>query len=97
MGSLADLQKVLRQKDERIKDLEKKLCERDEQIQELSSKLDKYKSIFLVPPQSPPGSPGPTNGPRKQRAWGISAEPQALKNLQELTNKNFKKYIKSQR
>ena len=49
MGSLAELQKVLRQKDDRIKDLERRLIEKDEKIQELVSQLDKYKSIFHVP------------------------------------------------
>lgn len=90
MGSLAELQKVLRQKDDRIKDLERKLFEKDEKIVELISQLDKYKSILHVP-----SSPTLGTGPRKIRAQGISAEPQNFKNLQD-DAKEFKKYSKAQ-
>ncbi|ELT93924.1 hypothetical protein CAPTEDRAFT_158933 [Capitella teleta] len=94
MGSLAELQKCLRQKDDRIKDLERTLGERDEQIQDLRSQLDKYKSVIAVPPHSPTGSASSfINGPRKQRLQGISAEPQ---NSATTSNTSLKRHIKSQ-
>lgn len=92
MGSLAELQKTLRQKDERIRNLERILSEKDEQIQDLLSQLDKYKSVLSVP-NSPTAGGSFMNGPRKQRLCGISAEPQDLAK----TNKSFKTHIKSQR
>ena len=69
---------------------------------ELKSKLDKYQSIF---PSSPPSSGGTsdattraTGGARKvNRAVGISAEPQSLKNLQDLTTKTFPEFKKEKK
>ena len=69
---------------------------------ELKSKLDKYQSIF---PSSPPSSGGAsdattrtTGGARKvNRAVGISAEPQSLKNLQDLTTKTFPEFKKEKK
>ena len=68
---------------------------------ELKSKLDKYQSIF---PSSPPSSGGAsdattrTSGARKvNRAVGISAEPQSLKNLQELTTAKFPEFKKEKK
>lgn len=85
MGSLAELQNMRRAMEDRIMDLENRLRQKDDLIQELSSKLDKYQSIVHIPKI-------PT-GPRKQRAQGISAEPQTAKNLVD----NFKTYPKSLR
>lgn len=86
MGSLQDLQKQLKSKEETIQRLERELDIRDELIEQLKSQLDKYQSIV---PKSL--STGLANGymPRKQRAQGISAAPQGGFNL----NLNeFKKY-----
>ncbi len=94
MGSLAELQKVLRQKDDRIRDLERQLRVRDERIQELTSQLDKYQSIVHLP-ASPSSSL--RNGPRKQRAQGISAEPQMQGSLTDIRNRSYDKVAKSQR
>ena len=94
MGSLAELQKSLRQKDDRIRDLERTLAERDEEIQDLRSQLDKYKSVIAVPPHSPTGSGSFMNGPRKQRLQGISAEPQSYGTTSKTS---LKRHIKSQR
>lgn len=91
MGSLAEMQKILRQKDDRIRELTKKLQEKDEKILELNSQLDKYQSIIHVQ------TPTLVTGPRKQRAVGISAEPQAQKQLLAVGNKTFKKYSKTNR
>ncbi len=68
---------------------------------ELKSKLDKYQSIF---PSSPPSS-GSSDGPKApgvssrkvNRALGISAEPQSLEKLQDLTTKTFPEFKKEEK
>lgn len=91
MGSLADLQKQLRQKDEKIKDLQKQILIRDSQLAELRSQLDKFHSIMVAPNSKSTGSR------RKVRAQGISAEPQAQRSLKEISNTSFKKHKKTTR
>lgn len=76
MGTLRELQELLRVKDERIAELEAILCRRDAEIQELRSHLDKFLSVLPFKSPLTPTKPRP----RKQRAQGISAEPP----LQEL-------------
>ena len=88
MGSLQEIHRLLRQKEDRIKELERQLIEKDERIQELTSQLDKYQSIL-------PQSPTVLGRPRKQRAQGISAEPASQRSLQDFATKSFKKYSKS--
>ncbi|CAH1794819.1 unnamed protein product, partial [Owenia fusiformis] len=90
MGSMQDLQKLLRQKDIKIRELQREIQVRDDKIVELSSQLDKYQSI--LPTQAPAIA-----GPRKQRAQGISAEPAAQRSLESLRQQPLKKYSKSQR
>ena len=87
MGSLVELQKTLRQKDDVISDLRRQLKEKDERIVELTSQLDKYQSIL-------PSSPISKNGPRKQRAPGVSGE--SYKQPQTFTDITTKKYSKAQ-
>ena len=98
MGSLAELQKILHQQDERIKELESDLAVKDELIQELTSRLDKYKSVLHVPTTTSmvSGVSG-VGGARKIRAQGISAEPQTPKTLQDLGQDTFKPHPKSLR
>ncbi|XP_050394638.1 cGMP-dependent protein kinase 1 isoform X4 [Patella vulgata] len=89
MGSLQELETLLRRKDEKIKELQKLLEEKECKIQELRSQLDKFQSVL-------PATVRPLlNGPRKQRAQGISAEPQNLRTIQELTKKTFRKHSKN--
>jgi len=76
MGTLRELQELLRVKDERIGELEMILRNREAEIQELRSHLDKFLSVLPFKPPLTPTKPRP----RKQRAQGISAEPP----LQEL-------------
>nr|XP_054773687.1 cGMP-dependent protein kinase, isozyme 2 forms cD4/T1/T3A/T3B-like [Lytechinus pictus] len=93
MGSLIEMQKVLRQKEERIAELEDLLKFRDEELAEMRTKLDKFMSVL-------PTSPSLVNicrQPRLKRALGISAEPQVQKSVQELSEQVFKKYPKSKR
>lgn len=89
MASIQELQKLLKQKDERIGQLEKQLELREQKIQELSSQLDKYQSVLNQTTTQP--------GRRKQRGIGISAEPQTLKGLKETKKSLHKKYSKSAR
>ncbi|NP_001037051.1 protein kinase, cGMP-dependent, type I [Bombyx mori] len=76
---------------ERIKELEALLKQRDQEMLELRSQLDKLQSVFPYQ-QYARGS----RGPRKQRAQGISAEPQNSASLQDLTHQTFPIYDKSE-
>lgn len=80
MGTLRELQELLRVKDEKITELEALLCRRDAEIQELRSHLDKFLSVLPFKSPLTPTKPRP----RKQRAQGISAEP-PLQELATLT------------
>lgn len=92
MGSLAEMQKQLRQKEEETDRLKKDLRDRDariskleEELQSLRSQLDKFQSVMT-------GGHSPVIAePRKQRAQGISAEPQ-----QQAKTAEIRKYSKSQ-
>lgn len=70
---------------------------------ELKSKLDQFKSIFNPGVSDGSGggggsgSGGGTRARRQNRAVGISAEPQMLKNIQDLTNKTFQEFKKNDR
>ena len=88
MGSLQELQKLLRQKDVTIRDLQHQVKEKDEKIQTLTSQLDKFQTI--VDMQNPVKV-----GPRKVRAQGISAEPQSQRTLLDI--KSHKKCSKPTR
>ena len=96
MGSTQDLQMLLKKRDERIRELEI-------ENMELKSKLDKYQSIFPSSPPSSGGSVATDNGGvaaagrKMNRALGISAEPQSLKNLQDLTTKTFPEFKKEEK
>ncbi|KAL0274712.1 UNVERIFIED_CONTAM: hypothetical protein PYX00_002775 [Menopon gallinae] len=85
MGSITELQTILSTKDEKIRELEAQLSLRDKEILELRSQLDKFQSVFPYH-RGPHNSLGNSHQPRarKQRAQGISAEPQNLSTIQEL-------------
>lgn len=76
---------------ELIRSLKLMILEKDQEIQSLRSQLDQYKSILI------PYSKQSQTGRRKQRAQGISAEPQNLRTIQELTQQKFTLYPKSTR
>ena len=86
MGSVAELVNQRRNMEERIRELEQLLIDKDDKIQELTSKLDKYQSIVHISTIS--------SGPRKQRAQGISAEPQTSRSLQDFTKDTFHTFPK---
>ncbi|GFO04254.1 cGMP-dependent protein kinase [Plakobranchus ocellatus] len=92
MGSLQEMERLLRLKDEKIIELQKLLEEKEESIMQLRSKLDKFQSVL---PQTQ--NTFIQGGPRKQRAQGISAEPQALRNLSDFSKTNNRRYSKSNR
>ena len=94
MGTnIAELQSLLAKKDVRIRELEV-------ENMTLRSQLDKYQSIFNIGDSSGAGS-GSASGSsnvrnrKTARGVGISAEPQSLKSLQDLTTKTFPSYKKS--
>ena len=95
MGTnIAELQALLAKKDSRIRELEV-------DNMTLRSQLDKYQSIFNLQDATAAAATSPT-GPTKKarktaRGVGISAEPQSLKSLQDLTTKTFPSYKKSER
>lgn len=95
MGTnIAELQSLLAKKDVRIRELEV-------ENMTLRSQLDKYQSIFNIGDGSGAGtasSSGSSSNVRNRktaRGVGISAEPQSLKSLQDLTTKTFPSYKKS--
>ncbi|XP_078660443.1 cGMP-dependent protein kinase 1-like isoform X5 [Branchiostoma floridae x Branchiostoma belcheri] len=93
MGSLLEMQKLLKKKDEKIRELQVQLERKDAEIIELKTKLDKYQSVFKPGMAAMSGTAGPAAV--RRRAQGISAEPQSMKTLQDVTKQKFKKYIKS--
>jgi len=90
MGTnIAELQALLGKKDARIRELEV-------ENMSLKSQLDKYQSIFNIQDGAAQAAATPQKKNRKTaRGLGISAEPQSLKSLQDLTSKTFPEYKKS--
>lgn len=81
---------IVRQQAEKIKALEQTIVKQNDEIQDLRSQLDKFKSVMQLPTTKTI-----TSGPRKVRAQGISAEPKALKDLEDIRPETFKIYPKS--
>jgi len=102
MGSLAETQKLtqqLRLREDEIDKLKKDLRERDsritnleDEVQSLRSQLDKYQSVMTGTHRPSPVSSDA--GPRKQRAQGISAEPQPQAN--DKLSQSIRKHSKAQ-
>ena len=94
MGTnIAELQQLLAKKDVKIRELEV-------ENMTLRSQLDQYQSVFKVgdggTSSSSPTTTGPVKKSRKTaRGVGISAEPQSLKSLQDLSQTTFPSYKKS--
>uniref|UniRef100_A0A8D8Y431 cGMP-dependent protein kinase n=1 Tax=Cacopsylla melanoneura TaxID=428564 RepID=A0A8D8Y431_9HEMI len=90
-----ELQVLLQSKEAKVRELEDKVRVQNEEILQLRSQLDKFQSVF------PYHTPHMNNNininlarPRKQRAQGISAEPQSLISLQELNQQTLPSYPK---
>eukprot|EP00092_Neocalanus_flemingeri_P014651 GFUD01015813.1.p1 GENE.GFUD01015813.1~~GFUD01015813.1.p1 ORF type:complete len:680 (+),score=166.60 GFUD01015813.1:294-2333(+) len=96
MGTnIVEMQSLLSKKDARIRELEV-------ENMSLRSQLDKYQSIFNLPEptgiaaaQATTPAKAGTKNRKTARGVGISAEPQSLKSLQDLTTKTFPSYKKS--
>ena len=91
MGTLGDLQKQLRLKDDKIAKLQKQVQDRDAQIQELRSELDKHISIMK---QQGRTSIVQRTTPRR-RAVGVTGDHLSVKEVKDMTAP--KKHQKSQR
>jgi len=92
MGTnIVEMELALAKKDSRIRELEV-------ENMSLRSQLDKYQSIFNLPGEGETAKPsGGAKSRKTARALGISAEPQSLKSLQDLTSKTFPSYKKSEK
>ena len=90
MGSVQELQSLLLKRDERIAQLEGLLNRKEQDIIELKSQLDKYQSVFSF--QTMGNSKKNMNSRRKQRAQGISAEPQNFRTIQDLSSLSQQKF-----
>lgn len=90
------LLQVIQIKSQRINELEMFLRQKDNEIAELKSHLDKFQSVFPFSRGRKSGAQGPTNVQR-QRAQGISAEPQSESSVLELLHVTFPKYDKDER
>lgn len=92
------MQQLLLDKDEQIRELQAKLRQREEEIGQLKSHLDKFQSVFYLNSPSKIGLNNNVGPPRarKQRAQGISAEPQSAASIQELSRQTFQTYDKNE-
>ncbi|KAL6958989.1 cGMP-dependent protein kinase, partial [Sarracenia purpurea var. burkii] len=77
--------------EEKIEKLEKLLQLKEQEIIELRSQLDKFQSVFPFKMGESPFVAGQARV-RKQRAQGISAEPQTI---HDLSQKKFPSYPKN--
>ena len=93
MGSVTDMQKLLKQKDERINELERRLADKETELETTLSKLHEYRCIIDATAGVGIIASG---GPRKYRAQGVSA-PQTTKAMLELGKETFKAHPKSPR
>lgn len=90
----AEWVQMIKVRDVRITDLEQQLRRKEEEMAELKSHLDKFQSVF---PFSRGRKSKAPQGPQRQRAQGISAEPQSESSIRELMNITFAKYDKEER
>jgi len=90
MGTnLVEMQSLLAKKDAKIKELEV-------ENGSLRSQLDKYQSVFNLESPDDSAKKGTKKVGKTTRGLGISAEPQSLKSLQDLTTKTFPSHPKSE-
>lgn len=80
MRSVTELEELLTQRDDTIRKLELKVKNQDDEIVELRSQLDKFQSVMPFA-----AAAAGNKRARKERAQGISAEPQSLKTIHELS------------
>ncbi|XP_021700791.1 uncharacterized protein LOC5570428 [Aedes aegypti] len=97
-----EMLKVIQARDIRIRELEDCLRHKHDEVAELRSHLDKFQSVFRSSGGAGGVSPGgrkmgATGGVQRQRAQGISAEPQRDISVLELMHVSFPKYDKDDR
>ncbi|XP_055539098.1 cGMP-dependent protein kinase, isozyme 2 forms cD4/T1/T3A/T3B isoform X2 [Wyeomyia smithii] len=96
-----ELLKVIQARDIRIQELEDCLQHKHDEVAELRSHLDKFQSVFRTSQGgtavSHSGRKLGTHGVQRQRAQGISAEPQRDISVLELMHVAFPKYDKEER
>lgn len=94
-----DLIKIIQIKDLKIKELVDRVQMKDDMIANLRSHLDKFQSVFPFRSGAMGARKiGRTGGQvQRQRAQGISAEPQSESAVLELMNITFPKYEKEER
>lgn len=91
MGSVEELKDMVLRQEDAINKMNALLIEKEEEIRQLKSLLDKYQSVFPVVTPSRYSR----SARRKERAQGISAEPQSLRTIQDLIQAKFPEYPKS--
>ncbi|XP_035915337.1 cGMP-dependent protein kinase, isozyme 2 forms cD4/T1/T3A/T3B isoform X4 [Anopheles stephensi] len=101
-SQVQELLKVVQAKDIRIRELEDLLRQKHDEVAELRSHLDKFQSVFRTGGGATGVSPGGRKlgthgGVQRQRAQGISAEPQSESSVLELMHVTFPKYDKEER
>ncbi len=89
-----ELLEVIQLKNVRITELENVLRHKEVEVAELKSQLDKFQSVF---PFSRGRKTGANHGVQRQRAQGISAEPQSESSILELLQVTFPKYDKEEK
>lgn len=89
-----ELLEVIQLKNVRITELENILRQKEVEVAELKSHLDKFQSVF---PFSRGRKTGANHGVQRQRAQGISAEPQSEISMVELLHVTFPKYDKEEK
>lgn len=89
-----ELIEVIQLKNSRITELENILRQKEVEVAELKSQLDKFQSVF---PFSRGRKTGANHGHQRQRAQGISAEPQSESSILELLHVTFPKYDKEEK
>lgn len=95
LSSEEHLLQVIQIKSARIVELEQLLRCKENEIAELKSHLDKFQSVF--PFSSRGRKTGVQTNGQRQRAQGISAEPQSESSVLELLSITFPKYEKDER
>ncbi|GAB0095293.1 cGMP-dependent protein kinase, isozyme 2 forms cD4/T1/T3A/T3B-like [Sergentomyia squamirostris] len=94
-----ELLQAVVEREARVRELEECLRRKDEVIAELKSQLDKFQSVFPFSRTRKTGSTQNNSGGavQRQRAQGISAEPQSESSVLELLKVTFPKYDKEER
>lgn len=93
--SREELLQLLALKNLRIKELESELTTKNNEIISLKSHLDKFQSVFPFSRHRTIGRKTGYKGIYRQRAQGISAEPQSETSITELLNSSTPKCEKS--